>query len=154
MQGVENASVLVDEDARNSNTQWMAHLDANGLHLSVPFELLCCGVRDVREVVAYVYSPPDGDIRCGDFVAKNNNASFGSNIALTARANLRLSFFERLCVLNREHHWRIRKQGTELSIDRRDVGELTCAVQAGGFCYKGLLHNSASPADNERVNSS
>ena len=117
MHGVDNASALVDEDARNSNTQWMAHLDANGLHLSVPFELLCCGVRDVREVVASVYSPPDGDIRCGDFVLKDHVA-FGSNFALTARANFRLCFFERLCVLNREHHRRIRTQGTELSIDR------------------------------------
>jgi hypothetical protein len=28
----------------------MQHLDASGLHVSVPFGLLCCGVRNVREV--------------------------------------------------------------------------------------------------------
>jgi hypothetical protein len=65
MQGVENANALVDEDARKSNTQWMEHLDSNGLHLSVPYELLCCGVRDVREIVGSVMSPPVEDIRCG-----------------------------------------------------------------------------------------
>jgi len=63
MQGVDNASALVEEDARTSNSQWMQHLDASGLHVSVPFELLCCGVRDVREVVGCVFSPPNGDIR-------------------------------------------------------------------------------------------
>ncbi len=65
MQGVENASALVDEDARISNTKWMEHLDSNGLHLSVPYELLCCGVRDVREIVGSVFSPLDEDIRYG-----------------------------------------------------------------------------------------
>jgi len=65
MQGVDNASALVEEDARAANTQWMQHLDASGLHLSVPFELLCCGVRDVREIVGSVFAPPDSsDIRC------------------------------------------------------------------------------------------
>jgi hypothetical protein len=63
MQGVDNASALVEHDARTSNSQWMEHLDASGLHLSVPFELLCCGVRDVREVVGCVFSPTNWDIR-------------------------------------------------------------------------------------------
>ena len=63
MQGMDNASALVDEDSRDSNNQWMQHLETSGLHVSVPFELLCCGVRDVREIVGTVFSPPNGDIR-------------------------------------------------------------------------------------------
>jgi len=65
MQGVDNASALVEQDARAANTQWMEHLDASGMHLSVPFELLCCGVRDVQEIVGSVFASPDNnDIRC------------------------------------------------------------------------------------------
>jgi hypothetical protein len=71
MQGVENASALVDEDARNSNLRWMEYLDSNGLHLSVPYELLCCGVRDVREIIGSVFSPPEDDIRFGVLLQKS-----------------------------------------------------------------------------------
>lgn len=76
MLGVDNASALVEDDARTSNSQWIQHLDASGLHVSVPFELLCCGVRDVREVVGCVFSPPNGDIRCVVCVAKIQKCSF------------------------------------------------------------------------------
>ena len=64
MQGVENASALVEDDARAANAKWMEHLEASGLHVNVPFELLCCGVRDVGEIVNSVFAPSDGDARC------------------------------------------------------------------------------------------
>ena len=91
MQGVDNASALVEEDARTSNSQWMQHLDASGLHVSVPFELLCCGVRDVREVVGCVFSPPNGDIRCVVYVEFMQLRLFNS--AATVHVNLRLFCF-------------------------------------------------------------
>ncbi len=65
MQGVENASALVEEEARTANTKWLEHLDASGLHLNVPYELLCCGVRDVGEIVDSVFDPSVGDVRYG-----------------------------------------------------------------------------------------
>ena len=81
MQGVENASALVEDDARASNTKWMEHLDASGLHLSVPFELLCCGVRDVREIVSSVFSPSDGDARYAFVCVCKARAAFCSDVS-------------------------------------------------------------------------
>jgi hypothetical protein len=130
MQGVENAGALVDEDSRSTNAQWIEHLDANGLHLSVPFELLCCGVRDVREVVGSVYSPPDGDIRCDDFVVKEHATLF-SNSAPAAHAKSHLSFFELSCASKLEQHWPIRTPNMELGSDR-EMGDPQIKMRVAG----------------------